>query len=497
MSSKRCSNCGHMIPSDSAYCVECGALQAVAPPIFSRVSSSKRPPVKIRSVYIVIMLVSLAIGASIGYFFGAATSPPMPRTVTETATTTRVITSATTTTAIPTLGSEELSGVLLVNTLKAVYRLDMRNSAKPQWELFMNESVKSSRISPDGRYLAYNLPESGIYIMDMATGESRILLKHHESLSVSCISWSPDGSRISYQANENYVLDLSGRRQLVDRPRPSQLYTVRGKPGVTADVHGEFGCLTWAGASTLLYQRFLGPWPRSTNLTCFGDSCWGTIDADTTTVATLTADGVRLRNLPQRWLVEKASPNAVLLRDEEKRGFHLVQSSDLQTAGGKRPTLLAFCETSKCRETYFSPDGTQVAFLVESSGYDTSIVLVDVATTETHTPIPLGIRYISDFAWFPGGKEMILRQNDLISTLDLQTRIERRILAGSTSLLMWGTAWSRDAKYLAVLAVSKAGAPERAALCIVRLPDGAYYLLPPLPKGIQTPEILCWLAGSS
>jgi hypothetical protein len=33
MSSKRCSSCGHIIPSDSLYCVECGALQARAPPI--------------------------------------------------------------------------------------------------------------------------------------------------------------------------------------------------------------------------------------------------------------------------------------------------------------------------------------------------------------------------------------------------------------------------------------------------------------------------------
>jgi predicted amidophosphoribosyltransferase len=82
MSSKRCSNCGHMIPSDSAYCVECGAPQPSVPAITSKVS--RRPPIKIRAVYVVIMFVSLAIGASFGYFLGVAISPPMARTVTET-----------------------------------------------------------------------------------------------------------------------------------------------------------------------------------------------------------------------------------------------------------------------------------------------------------------------------------------------------------------------------------------------------------------------------
>jgi WD40 repeat protein len=441
------------------------------------------------------MFLSLAAGASLGYFIGGTLSPPMPRTVTETATATQVITSTTTTTGIPTLGSEELSGVLLVNTLDAVYRLDMSSSANPHWELFVNESIRAEQISPDGRYFVYDIPKSGIYIFD---GNSSTLLKREES-PISCLSWSPDSSKLAYMSHSSYVLELTGKTRLIDTPRTAPSYKAPSNPLIVGDVRAEFGCPVWTGANTLLYQRFQGSWPEHVNVTCSGllGPCWGTIPADTTTVATLTSGGVTLRNLPQRWFVEKASSNTLLLRDKEHGGrLYMVGSLDL--ASGKMPAPLPLCETSECREAYFSPDGSRIVFIVESAQGETSLALVDVDTLETRT-VPLGIRYISDVAWSPNGREIIVRENDLISTLDLQTQMERRILAGSPSLLMWRTAWSRNGDYMAVLAVPPVGGPKAAkeVLCIIRVTDSAYYLLPQLPEGSQNPEILCWLGGSS
>jgi hypothetical protein len=490
-----CSNCGHEIASGSAYCPECGVRQAATttPQQIRSVAHRKRR-IEIRTVYLVIMFISLAVGASIGYLSGTWIAPSVARTVTETetATTTTVITSATTTTTIPTLSPAEVSGLVFVTTLKEVYQLDLKASPNPQWELFTNESMTSDQVSPDGRYLAYDVPKSGIYIFD---GESRTLLKREESV-VYCLSWSPDGSRLSYKSHSNYVLELSGETRLIDTPRSVPSYTVLGKPWQYAIVSVEFSCPIWIGANTLLYQRFLGPWPKDVNLTCSGSSCSGRIPADTSTVATLTTTGVRLQNLAERWFVEKASANAVILRDKDGEALFLTRSTDLGTVATE-PKRFEFCDTSKCRIAYFSPDGRQIAFLTQSPS---SIVLMDVAAPETRTTFSLGSRWIRDFTWSPTGGQIILQENNMISILDLQTRKERMILAGSSSLLMWGTTWSSGADYLAVLAVPKVGEPKdvRPALCIVRVADSAYYLLPSLPAGAGTyPEILSWLAGSS
>jgi hypothetical protein len=491
-----CSNCGHEIASSNAYCPECGVRQAGAiTPQPTRSVARRKQAIEMRAIYLVIMFISLAVGASIGYLSSTSIAPSMARTITETetATTTMVITSATTTTAIPTLSPGEASGLVFVKTLNEVYQLDLKASPKPQWELFTNRSMTSDQVSPDGRYLAYDVPKSGIYIFD---GESRTLLKREES-TITCLSWSPDGSRLSYKSHSNYVLELSGETRLIDTPRSVPSYAVVGQPWHFAMVWAEFGCPIWTGVNTLLYQRFLGSWPKDVNLTCSGSSCSGRIPADTSTVATLTTTGVKLHNLAERWFVEKASANAVLLRDKENgEALFLARSSDLGSAG-TQPKRLEFCDTTKCRMAYFSPDGRQIAFLMQSPS---SVVLMDVAAPETRTTFGLGSGWVRDFAWSPSGGQIILQKNDMISILDLQTRKETIILAAASSLLMWATAWSRGADYLAVLAVPKVGEPEevRPALCIVRVADSAFYPLPSLPAGTGTyPEILSWLAVSS
>jgi WD40 repeat protein len=492
--------------------------------------------VKIHRIQIVIMFVSLAVGASFGYLYGVAVSQSPARTIvrtttaTTTATSTIRATTSTTITVTPTLSADELSGALLVSVGNRVYRLNM-NEPLDFWQLVAtlptNESVTRDQISPDGRYLAYNIPESGIHIMDLSTGESHILLKHAGLTQISCLSWSPDGTRISYRScprvaagkggcrlvdytqgyyyshSSNweyggidvdgiYVLDLSGRTQLIDKPRPSEMYLRDGKH---VQVTGALSCPVWTGANTLIFERFTGlQWPEYIFLQ---DYVW----PDTTTVGSLTSTGVRLRNLSKEWYAHyalTASSDTVLLSNSLPV---VVRSSDLERLG-KPPTTPGFCvhfnatadtKYNTCEVTHFSPDGKRMAFLVQSSQIqERSIVLVDTATPDrNYTTVPLGNGHVRDFVWSPNGTDIALSHDDFVSIMDLGTGVEKKILAGSPLLWMYRTAWSLDGNYVVVFAVPREDAPRNtgSVLCVVRVSDSAYLRLPRIPSEISWREL--------
>jgi len=388
--------------------------------------------------------------------------------------------------------------------------VNVRASEKPKWQVFTNKSIGQSEMkpSPDVKYLAYSDLDTHIHVVDLDTGESRILSTHAANTQISCLSWSPDGSKIAYQSTTengdhvNHVLDLTGKAQVIDRSRPPQSYSVVSQPGRVVRVRGEFGCPLWAGSNMLGYQRFTGPFPQFTTLSCyFGVVCSGSIEADTTTVATVTRTGITLRNLPERWFVETASSDSVLIRDTGEHLF-LARSSDFGAANAKEFTRLQFCETGACTQMVFSPDGKQVAFLFQS-GVQASVELIDVAPPHTRTGIPTKLGIVSSFTWSPNSKKIALagtaikdgaKQRDLITVVDLPAKKEMSIVTTSHDMSTKRPAWIGD-EYLVVLAVApQTGLPSgtKGVLGIVRVVDGAAYLLPPVPEGVTVPEVLCW-----
>lgn len=173
------------------------------------------------------------------------------------------------------------------------------------WEQLTDSSVDeyAPRWSPDGRYLAYTALQGEffgprVHLVDMTTGEDRVLSVTGVFFRIDDLTWSPDGAAVAYSAlyddgQRIYVQDLSTREEVVllpdvpgDQQNPrwspdgeslllsinNQLHLVSSdgtdlRPIELVDAVPQYG--VWADARTLIVAGFDQQSQTDSKLTLF------------------------------------------------------------------------------------------------------------------------------------------------------------------------------------------------------------------------------------
>jgi hypothetical protein len=211
-------------------------------------------------------------------------------------------------------------------------------SAAPTGSTFnysvVTRGVFEATASPDRTRLLYTTKD-GIQLRDLRTGAVKPLVKGENY----CLAWSPDGNRFSYKqksaANEKapsseagsptklYVSDLDGRA----KPIWEDLFANYGavsSPGQSSGPEraaGTFGCSQWIAPDRLIFDRFLGAFPKQKT----GNEV---LKPNTTTVAILS-EPVKLADTDRKWSIESVCQfgSAALVRPHDQDQPILIAKS--------------------------------------------------------------------------------------------------------------------------------------------------------------------------
>ena len=188
--------------------------------------------------------------------------------------------------------------------------------------------------SPDRTQLLYTTKD-GILLRDLRTGAVKPLVQGENY----CLAWSPDGRRFSYKqkspAKEKapvseagaptklYVSDLDGKAKLIWEDLFAN-YGAASPPdqsSVPERAAGTSGCAQWIAPDRLIFDRFLGAFPKQKK----SDEV---LKPNTTTLAILS-DPVKLSDTERKWSIESVCQigSAALLRPHDQNQPILIAQS--------------------------------------------------------------------------------------------------------------------------------------------------------------------------
>jgi Tol biopolymer transport system component len=289
------------------------------------------------------------------------------------------------------------------------------------------------RFSPDGQRIRFSIGDdirfsSSIWeINSDGSGLHALFPGWHNPSTECCGTWTPDGRYYIFQVvqqrpnNTAHLWTLAepaGRFQRKPPDKPIQL--TEGSVSFANAVPDRSGQSVWAlgvhpGGEFVKYN------PKSKVFVPLVAGVSGT-DLD------FSRDG--------QWVAYVTIPEGTLWRSR-------VDGSDplRLTAPGQQVAL-----------PRWSPDGTQIAYMLANNGEPYKILLVP-ANGGTAQPLPAESRDQVDANWSPDGKQMIFgdfwqAKNIHINLLDLNSH-QRSTIPGSSGL--YSPRWSPDGRYLAAL----------------------------------------------
>jgi hypothetical protein len=230
----------------------------------------------------------------------------------------------------------------------------------------VTKGVFEAAASPDRTRLLYTTKD-GILLRDLRTGAVKPLVEGENY----CLAWSPDGNRFSYKQKEApisaagnrtkyYVSDLDGKAKLIWEDLFANYVTVSppGPSSVPERAAGTSGCAQWIAPDRLIFDRFLGAFPKQ-------EKSGEVLKPNTTTMAILS-DSVKLSDTERKWSIESICPvgSAALLRPHDQNQPILI-AQNLNQLETLNPSP-APC--SGCRFVGFAAQSCVPFFIEEITG---------------------------------------------------------------------------------------------------------------------------------
>ena len=178
----------------------------------------------------------------------------------------------------------------------------------------VTRGVFEAAASPDQMRLLYTTKDE-ILLRDLRTGAVKSLVKGENF----CLAWSPDGNRFSYKQKSPapakapnsdargrtklFVSDLDGKEKLIweDTFADYGTSSLPGQSAVFESSGGSFGCAHWIAPDRLIFDRFLGAFPKQQK---GGEA----LKPNTTTLA-IVSDSVKLKDNQRKWSIESICPS--------------------------------------------------------------------------------------------------------------------------------------------------------------------------------------------
>ena len=235
----------------------------------------------------------------------------------------------------------------------------------------ITKGVFEAAASPDRTQLLYTTKD-GILLRDLRTGAVKPLVQGENY----CLAWSPDGRRFSYKqkspAQEKapvsaagaptklYVSDLDGKAKLIWEDLFANYGTASppGQSSVLERAAGTSGCAQWIAPDRLIFDRFLGAFPKQKK--------GGEVLKPNTTTLAILSDPVKLSDTERKWSIESVCQvgSAALLRPhDQNQPILIAQSLDHLETLNPSP---APC--SGCRFVGFAAQSCLPFFIEETTG---------------------------------------------------------------------------------------------------------------------------------
>jgi Tol biopolymer transport system component len=331
--------------------------------------------------------------------------------------------------------------------------------------------VHDSRMSPDGRRIAYQLNRDGLWairVVDLQGGGVRDLVHHPDPAGwVDLGSWSPDGRMIAV------ALSLDGPRQ-----SPGRLVLVRVDDGAVTDLAAfdarPAGSVAFSpDGQWLAYQRLR------------------TGDADDHDIYLRSVDGGPERSLTRGpgdhqvagWL-PGGGPFFYLSGD---RGRYDLLAVELGNGRAVAEPRLVRSDLWHVWPRGFSKDAFFFVQMPERlKSHTARIDLVAGRLTSPLTPIvrPTSMDWASFVTWSPTGDRLaFMAGNDLV-VRSLATGTERRIATGFSALGTGALVWSPVAERIAIQCADHAAGTI--GIHLIDLADGAVELVIPSGDPVYT-----------
>lgn len=198
----------------------------------------------------------------------------------------------------------------------------------------ITKGVFEAAASPDRTQLLYTTKDE-ILLRDLRTGAVKPLIKGENY----CLAWAPDGKRFSYKQKSSaqekarvgtagspsklYVSDLDGKAKLIWEDFTADYGTVSllGQSSVLERAAGSSGCAHWIAPDRLIFDRFLGAFPKQKK--------GGEVLKPNTTTLAILSDQVKLVDTERKWSIESVCQvgTAALVRPHDQSQPILIAKS--------------------------------------------------------------------------------------------------------------------------------------------------------------------------
>ena len=161
----------------------------------------------------------------------------------------------------------------LVATNSGVFQSAKISSAKVEWQTMVDSAVGTAALSPDGRLLAYIRvaqtapPETTVRIMNLETGQSKVVRVDATTKLVHSMDWAPDSSAMIFLTSiKNQTLYMTDALYLVTADGGLTKLTEAAREKYSSPACGVsevFGELSarWIARGVLAVDQFSGPFP--------------------------------------------------------------------------------------------------------------------------------------------------------------------------------------------------------------------------------------------
>ncbi len=217
----------------------------------------------------------------------------------------------------------------------------------------VTKGVFEAAASPDRTRLLYTTKD-GILLRDLRTGAVKPIIQGESY----CLAWSPDGNRFSYKqkkkslakdqapvseagtGTELYVSDLDGKPNLIweDIFADYGSVDITGQSSAPESSAGASGCAQWIAPDRLIFDRFLGGFPKQKKS---GEG----LKPNTTTLAILS-DTVKFVDTERKWSIEsvcQVGSGALLRPHDENQPILIAQSLDHLETLNPKPAPCSGC----------------------------------------------------------------------------------------------------------------------------------------------------------
>ncbi len=291
--------------------------------------------------------------------------------------------------------------------------------------------------SPDGRYLTSNETNDVMtHIWDAETGE--LVLE----VNGNTAAWSPDGTRLASRGEDQkvYIWDMVSGISLVVLEVPFHPWSLTWSPGGTWLATTEYGnnIRIWdvvTGEQLEWSSRLVGSavaWsPDGTRLATGGSPRLSVWDVN-------TQERMIEIDTGESWTREiEWSPDSQYLATNGE-GVRIWDATTGELV--KEPT---FAATFPMRSMSWSPDGTRLV----SIGDDQTVYIWDAETGESLLEFAGYLGYVDSIAWSPDGTRLALAEGKNVRIWDIKETSSTVLVKNSDTVS--GIAWSPDGTRIA------------------------------------------------